>query len=476
MYYELWWAGSSLYIATKNKVYDNSIMEIRSTPVFKMYMDLDTLFARDPSDGSGVFNFNDFCSQVCKVISRVVMDCYPNGESDRNPRLFMVTMSVTAGATIKKRDENDNPVLWKRGIHLVWPELFVTREIAYQIVRAVCVRLQEKQGDDLLYRDVKRGENPWSLAGGVIDTSVYSSGLRLNGMPKADKCPDCFPKRQEWINRDFHPMFRDANFCPEHRACPGYLFRPETIYNVKKVYNGTKIMARAELGEYTKNYYFPPAKASLALMCLTGIRTAATEPTPGFQSHRVIASDARFITSEARQDEERYLGGKGPARKRAAEVPDRVRNKRELFPPADLLGRMQNILRKFGEGPYRQVVLDKVLAYKTSSTKSKTKIQRIGHSSSSSIVCEYDKIIFTLQGIGCHYCMKKGSTHTSNTAFFVLLPTCQVFQGCWSPNSHHGRVCRSYTTQKTTPPIVLDLNTNQADHEAAIEMLSMTME
>ena len=80
------------------------------------------------------------------------------------------------------------PVKRKTGIHLLWPELYVTSEAVWDMRESVIADLAKTFG--------QRGGpmNPWR---DVVDLAVYKActGLRMMGSRKTDTCPLCKGKR-----------------------------------------------------------------------------------------------------------------------------------------------------------------------------------------------------------------------------------------------------------------------------------------
>ena len=80
------------------------------------------------------------------------------------------------------------PVKRKTGIHLLWPELYVTSEAVWDMRESVIADLAKTFG--------QRGGpmNPWR---DVVDLAVYKActGLRMMGSRKTDTCPVCKGKR-----------------------------------------------------------------------------------------------------------------------------------------------------------------------------------------------------------------------------------------------------------------------------------------
>ena len=149
------------------------------TPVFRLFVDLDIAqLAGVPENQMEAAAF---------IVQRTTTKFYP----DIAPDDFVTMRTIVCTTTYKRVPaKGTTPELWKSGIHIHFPNLFVTRDMALNI-RESCVAELEGAGDGLGKR--LPPSNAW---GDAFDASVYGKGqkgggLRLPGSNKTDTCPDC---------------------------------------------------------------------------------------------------------------------------------------------------------------------------------------------------------------------------------------------------------------------------------------------
>ena len=178
------------------------------TTVFRLFMDLDF---KQP-EGIPAASIE----RVAYVVSRTVKTFFPSTVSGRlvcAATMYKVeqctgcTCSCSteacpacllchgSGCTGRRADampcdkcKGSFPIKRKTGIHLLWPEIFVTSEAVWDMRESVIADLAKTFG--------QRGGpmNPWR---DVVDLAVYKActGLRMMGSRKTDTCPLCKNKR-----------------------------------------------------------------------------------------------------------------------------------------------------------------------------------------------------------------------------------------------------------------------------------------
>ena len=100
---------------------------------------------------------------------------------EEEQRAHVMRMVVCTKPGAAKRTEKGT---FKHGIHMHWPFLHVTTEKAFQLRLAMIEGLyQNKELDALLRFESKRPA--WEV---MVDESVYNTGLRMVGSPKAKRC------------------------------------------------------------------------------------------------------------------------------------------------------------------------------------------------------------------------------------------------------------------------------------------------
>jgi hypothetical protein len=272
--YNEWVAFTFTEGATASPNYNVSLVEVVS-PVFKMFVDFDLRTREEPDH----MTWGAFVTKLGKTVAEAVVPCYSG--SDSSDDMFLVTILTTPAWT-----SCDNGG-YKRGIHVVWPNLLVTKETALKLHCVIELALCSNGPR----RDAAKGENPYNQA---MDMSVYTTGLRLPGCPKAERCAVCWKNRSKTKNpgRDncswskAH-MHNQKLFCPDHLRFPsGYIFRPETVYSIVELIDGSGSRVSLESKKHVildnddtgSGYY------DMTLRTLASIRTDADTPTPGFDA------------------------------------------------------------------------------------------------------------------------------------------------------------------------------------------------
>ena len=179
------------------------------TPVFRLFMDFDF---KQPE---GILACN--IERVAYIVNRTVKTFYPSGTNCR--LVCAATMYKVEQCTgcpcscTKDRDacllchgsgctgkrnfdalipcdkcKGSFPVKRKTGVHILWPELFVTSEQVWEIRESVIADLAKTFGP--------RG-GPMNVWRDVVDLAVYKActGLRMMGSRKTDTCPLCKGKK-----------------------------------------------------------------------------------------------------------------------------------------------------------------------------------------------------------------------------------------------------------------------------------------
>jgi len=151
----------------------NYITELR-TPIFKYFMDLD-IYDQSFYSGKSLF----------KIITRIQTALsFFFERHDFNSDVYVCT---TPPKNVKKEEEE----YVKTGVHLIWPFIHVTQEIALFLRQFVIQYLEDKLGERPI-------NNSWD---DVIDESVYNqNGLRMIGSYKATICKICKNKEPTKID------------------------------------------------------------------------------------------------------------------------------------------------------------------------------------------------------------------------------------------------------------------------------------
>lgn len=184
------------------------------TPVFRLFMDLDF---KQP-DGLSSFkieaitliasrsirkfwpslqetHFRIICcttSYKCESCRGCTCACVKSQVADMSCEQCRGTGCTGRSSRTQKACDKCNgmfPVKKKTGVHLLFPELFVTKEM--------CLDMRETLIADFIAVFGQRSL-PFNVWRDVVDESVYTAttGLRMLGSRKADKCPACNRKRK----------------------------------------------------------------------------------------------------------------------------------------------------------------------------------------------------------------------------------------------------------------------------------------
>ena len=175
-------------IASNAKHY---ICEIK-TPIFRLFSDLDFFEVEELSD-------EDLRCYI-KAIQKVVGDFF---QSDQDKHVIVCT-------TDSKQVTVDKQNYIKTGVHLIWPNLYVSKPTALLLRQCIIQFLHQKFNSRPSY-------NSWS---DVVDLSVFDqNGLRMIGSRKMSNCDICKnSKRKMCDNPKCLPLYNKARKVDEGRA------------------------------------------------------------------------------------------------------------------------------------------------------------------------------------------------------------------------------------------------------------------
>lgn len=171
--------------------------ELRSSPVFRMYFDVDIMDTKVLGD--------DFLLKISRSIQSTAKNFFP--EVDQDFSKCVVCSTATKDVEVKEMvPPPQNPVglpngpnevppepervtktFIKNGYHILFPFLRVTLEMALQLRFSVVADLEKNMGK----RSV--AVNPWS---DVIDRAPYYNGLKMCGSVKSVTCTNCNGKKK----------------------------------------------------------------------------------------------------------------------------------------------------------------------------------------------------------------------------------------------------------------------------------------
>ena len=413
------------------------ITERVSSPLFKFFVDLDLDFVRPHAD---MAEWKEFVKSVCKSVGTAMRQAYPSIDANKDAEGVLEFTVMTANGY---RASNN---LYKRGIHLVWPKLLVTKKKAEILVRLM---------DEWLTLDVPRdvAENTWKDA---LDLSVYNSGLRLIGCVKSQKCSVCYPIA---LRRFAGPLL-DAgrimhlDMChPEYPSGHAFLGK-ESMYKIQHIARidgallSTKdFKARGEshiLRDADGRVYHFTAKA------LTSIRAPYNaKETEGFVLPPHLQGPLRECEWRVEPEIDPETGLPPPSKKKRSTTPGRDRagekNGVVLRLTFAEIHSLTNVLRAFNPR-YRQILVDGAYAFPLRPGDKDVMLPPLPGSLPQRSL--YSRIWIKVKGEGAHECLIKPGTHRSNTIRFHLDPNGSIAQSCWSIKpSLNGKPCCKQTTK-----------------------------
>lgn len=161
--------------------------EFKSDPLFRMHFDIDLLEKCTLDDV--------FCINMSIIMQDVIKTYYPKStDSDIFKCIICTTKTKDVGELIKN------------GYHVIYPNLSVTTEQAYQLRHNIVYKLNEILGERI------PPLNPWYDA---IDKSIYNNGLKMCGSYKKVKC-DCNLSYNclKCSNNEYY--IEDRTYMPKH--------------------------------------------------------------------------------------------------------------------------------------------------------------------------------------------------------------------------------------------------------------------
>jgi hypothetical protein len=325
-------------------------------------------------------------------------------------------------------------------------------------------------------RDPTKGENTWN---DVVDTSVYSSGLRPPGCAKSIVCEMCGKSKLGWRHgnhnknvvvprrapckdqRETEEQNREADTesantesvtmscCVAHQRKPqGYRFPSESVYVLTRVFH------QGVFEDIDRTLYqIPPinhersSPYDLTLMHLASIRCSpGSGATPGFRPNEDVRAAWNCLPPGAR-------GGNAEAlQKLPAKRPYEIKSENKPFIvdhqlsiSGHLKARLESMVRGSGlSNHYQRIVITKVVGFPGNKDTWLPAIK--GESRTLSL---YREVVMCTTGEGSRFCLKKGAEHNSNTIKFHLNKDGILVQSCWSAKVHrYDRPCKSYTSLK----------------------------
>lgn len=223
-------------------------VEVR-TEVFRMYADLDFLTQPSSDVGGGTPEVPDTL-EIIRVVQKSMQD---QGIRDDCLVLSAADKLMCKGG----RDFR------KTGLHVVFPETYVTKEQA-KVLRVHIVRALESSFGP------RPDYNPWS---DVFDECVYKgNGLRMTGCRKAERCRDC----QEQVAK-VRQEGGDTRTVPCETCTEAHTGTPRRYLDKGRPYRITRVV-KAD-GQESTEELCSLASDVLSLIRLTHIRSTRTKPS-----------------------------------------------------------------------------------------------------------------------------------------------------------------------------------------------------
>lgn len=457
--------------------------ELRSTPVSKMYFDVDLL----DEDKLGC----DFTITLASTIQSVIRRYYTEKEGFKGEeRTFLCVVCTTSPKSVIK----DGAHLTKNGFHIIFPFLNIDLEKAYQLRYNVVYELERVVGKR------KIPSNPWADA---IDKAPYKGGLKMCGsfkMVTCDKCKDTkkhqedeeksirkeigvlrkrlFPRPKEpgfnyndvsTLDRD---EFKDSLICELNgkllevssgRKCPhcrkgrcieDRTYMPSLVLNSDGTRNDdlVELMSRDmyETMKYTSircqgdDTVTPGFKRPSGVpSCPDGTNSANLRNVNIAKLKERGVSAVMEVLSEGvfKNDEDGVVTWKGP----------------QVF-DEDKIKIIEKFVRGLTSGPYANLQVKDVFEHsifkkepKGRQSSGSTTISSIiksnnGGRAADGIVTEEKSLLVRVSGDGSTYCANKGGEHTSNSIYFRFTPQF-CYQKCFSRKDDvrsGGKQCGSY--------------------------------
>lgn len=432
-YSDIFWLmyGRYLALASSGRAKTNiSITEAITTPCFRFFMDLDLLFAEQQDKPA----WTVFIKALAKNVAHAIARCYPS-ISTRTDRTLDFTVMCTSFR---------GP---KRGIHLVWPNLIVTRDVAIVLAAMVEERLSAT-----MYRETSKGDNSWKDA---IDISVYNTGLRLVGCVKATKCMDCAKLLSKCKRKKqaLHDSLREA----ETQLCHPDPPRGFVVDNSASAYGLTHLarsdgilytttIVRETIAKHVSGPYDFSARA------LTSIRAeGVSQPTEGFIKPAHLCAKAEmadpFRRTTVTVDP---VSGEVLAQRREA-IHNQLRGMfdkaKEVIVDRSIHERLTEALRRFSP-EHRNITVDRIWGWPLIK-KGDTPLIPTRENQLPSTRTRYSEVWVMVKGEGSRYCYNKPGLHETNRVRFHIDYKGNVIQSCWSIKVHdgHDAPCCKKTTK-----------------------------
>jgi len=440
-----------LYSIDSDNGIRTTLSEIKSEHAFKLFFDIDMLDFQEIS--------SEYILSIGSLIQKQVKKYFVSGED----LTYVIATTQTKSVT---KDETEYV---KNGIHIIYPNLFVNKDMALQIRYTVVLKLESEFGE----REIK--SNPWS---DVIDCAPYSNGLKMVFSVKVVRCEDCKDnngKQREELNeivklrkkvfrrddKDFD--YRDLNDLSKnefmHHTLSDLIFN-YTTNNICNVCDGKKRVLENRYykpefviqddGSNSEYYTNMLKKSTFEAVKMTSIRCKSNEllsvnynkpvelaVAPGVFCMKNLSS--RVINnSKLKHDLLNNVMFPDDAETLVTWKGNKVYDK-------DILAHIQVMTKTF-DSRYKDISVKDVLELATRRSKN-NKFSNINQIKQVIEVKNVYKI--TVAGDGSNYCINKGDYHNSCTCYFIISDK-GIRQKCFSKKDKirdgGGVMCHEYSS------------------------------
>ncbi len=388
-----------------------------SVGCMRMYFDYDLEFDEFPTE--------DFWRKMEAIEKREVKRFFP--DKDPTDRVFQSTVATCGVIDVS---DADGTTRFKAGIHVYYPNLFVTEDMALYISTAVLSACKTQW---------PKPDGHWEK---IIDQKVYAPtrGLRWVWQFKAKPCETCKLARTGGSGAGGAKKRGRSDWCD---ACENLGRTPDTtatmyapLYRVDG--NGKRDVIKPSCRQ----------TPTVELMCECSLRAVfSMEPTPGF----VLYPGAEPVPTLSVVSKRGGCSGDVSLVTHARSVPRSGHNVEVIAEGCNQFGILQNLIRRMNP-IYKEVYIKQ--ATRTPTSKSV-------------------KYTVQVRGVGSGHCMNKSGSHHSAHVYFIVTKV-GIAQKCWCSCPvvrTAGVFCKEYES----PPMALDAheNTYLFDYMSALDLFGV---
>lgn len=352
------------------------------TPVFRFMSDLDIKRRGKPIEEEKILH-------ICKLLQNTVLKYY-----NPLPDLSTFHMIILRTDEYQEIKCENQPNLFKTGVHVVFPNLYVTSHDALSIRLGIIEDLYKKYGN------CSDEYNSWE---DIVDEAVYTqNGLRMVFSRKIKKCPEC--------SND--PEVRDlCNSCfGEGRIDLDRTYRPWKYFTGK---GNESERAMKRLENVTTAVHSCSIRCTLNQQRTENFNIPDGVPTIGVGDKKYTMKNGIVIEGSAQDIKAQQSAIRG----------------KQLIPPTDeRYSVVQKFIRTQVHNPiYKTIRVHQIFMSKNGKT-----------------------YFINVKGRNERYCINKGKCHSSNRIYFQLTEV-GICQKCYCRNDEvrsSGRKCKDFIGKK----------------------------